>query len=68
MGEVLEAFIPATHQVPVAGIGELTGLDFAHFVPMDPLDASGAERARASESFEDRLPSHVVESFEDLIL
>ncbi|MFW6187325.1 MAG: DNA/RNA non-specific endonuclease [Actinomycetota bacterium] len=65
-GAVLEAFIPTTHQVPVRGIGELTGLDFAHLAPMDPLDGSGAELAR--ESFEDRLPSHVVESFDDLVL
>lgn len=67
-GIVRESFVPTTHQVAVRRIIELTALDFTHLASADPLDEAGAERARAHESFDDRLPSHVVNSFDDLVL
>ena len=67
-GIVKEAFVPTTHQVAVRHIRDLTGLDFAHLTAADLLDEPSTEHERAHEAFEERLPSHVVGSFDDLVL
>ncbi|WP_426120819.1 DNA/RNA non-specific endonuclease [Kocuria sp. LHG3120] len=67
-GITKEAFVPTTHQVAVRRIRDLTGLDFAYLTAADPLDEPGAEHERAHEAFEERLPSHLVGSFDDLVL
>ncbi|ADX72897.1 endonuclease [Pseudarthrobacter phenanthrenivorans] len=63
-----EAFTPATFQVPVRRISELTGLDFAHLFDWDPMDNEFTPLPEAFEALATPTPARELHSFDDLLL
>lgn len=63
-----ESFTPATFQVPVRRISELTGLDFSHLFDWDPMDTDFSPLPRAQEALVTRTPARELDNFEDLHL
>lgn len=63
-----EAFTPATFQVPVRRISELTGLDFAHLFDWDPMDNEFEPLPQAQEALATPTPARELHTFEDLQL
>jgi endonuclease G len=63
-----EAFTPATFQVPVRKISELTGLNFTHLQDLDPMNDSLAPLASTREALATPTPAREVHSFDDLRL
>ncbi|MFP5316360.1 MAG: DNA/RNA non-specific endonuclease, partial [Actinomycetes bacterium] len=63
-----EAFTPATYQVPVRRISELTGLDFAHLFDWDPMDNEFTPLPEAFEALATPTPARELHSFDDLLL
>lgn len=63
-----EAFTPATFQVPVRSISELTGLDFAHLFDWDPMNNVVAPLPKAEEALAAPTPARELHTFDDLQL
>lgn len=63
-----EAFTPATFQVPVRRISELTGLDFAHLFDWDPMDNEFEPLPQAQEALATSTPAKELHTFDDLRL
>lgn len=63
-----EAFTPATFQVPVRRITELTGLDFTYLFDWDPMNNEFAPLPRAQEALATPTPARELHTFDDLQL
>ena len=63
-----EAFTPATFQVPIRRVSELTGLDFAHLFDWDPMNDQFTPLPKAQEALATPTPARELHSFEDLQL
>jgi endonuclease G len=63
-----EAFTPATFQVPVRRVSELTGLDFAHLFDWDPMNDQFTPLPKAQEALATPTPARELHTFEDLQL
>lgn len=63
-----EAFTPATFQVPVRRVSELTGLDFAHLFDWDPMNDQFTPLPKAQEALATPTPARELHRFEDLQL
>jgi endonuclease G len=63
-----EAFTPATFQVPVRRISELTGLDFAHLFGWDPMNNAFSPLPKAQEALAVPTPARELHTFDDLQL
>ena len=67
-GMMLESFTPATFQVPVRTIGELSGLDFTPLFAWDPLNATTGALPAAREELGTLTPGRELHTFEELQL
>ncbi|WP_258805797.1 hypothetical protein [Pseudarthrobacter sp. NS4] len=67
-GMLREAFTPATFQVPVRRISELTGLDFVHLFDWDPMDNEYEPLPQAQEALATPTPARELHMFDDLQL
>ena len=63
-----EAFTPATFQVPIRRVSELTGLDFAHLFDWDPMNDQFTPLPKAQEALATPTPARELHTFEDLQL
>lgn len=63
-----ETFTPATFQVPVRRISELTGLDFAHLFEWDPMNNDFSSLPKAQEALATPTPARELHTFDDLQL
>ncbi|MHA7288001.1 DNA/RNA non-specific endonuclease [Arthrobacter sp. MDT3-44] len=69
VGHILtESFTPATFQVPVRSISELTGLNFSHLFDWDPMNEDFSPLPRAQEALVTRTPARELGTFDDLHL
>ena len=63
-----EAFTPATFQVPVRRVTELTGVDFTYLFGWDPMNNEFAPHPKAQEALAIPTPARELHTFDDLQL